>query len=99
MGNVFHAFFAQSRTPGRHSRNTAFFDGLVDFIGITAPQPIAIGQIRKTFRAFSIRAVALDTISVKQVLGDLLGLRVFATFSIGISANLAYSLPYCSSAF
>ena len=73
---IFHALFTQSWAPSSHHTDAAIFDGFMDGGRIAAPQPITVGQVRKAFRAFGIRAVALDTIGIEQVLTN------FARFCI-----------------
>ena len=49
----------------------------MNFFRCAAEQPIGIGQIWETARTFGIRAVTLDTISIKQVFTYFLCCRIF----------------------
>ena len=49
----------------------------MNFFRRTAEQPIGIGQIWETARTFGIRAVTLDTVSIKQIFTYFLCCRIF----------------------
>src|SRR5690606_40937625 len=73
--------FTDHRQPGGHGRLTALTQGGQDLLGLTAPQPVVVGQVGEAEGAPSVRAVTYGAVGGEQALTDAASL--FITCHVG----------------
>src|SRR5690606_27462712 len=65
-----YTVFTDQWQPGSHVWLTALTQGGQDLLGVTAPQPVDVGQVRETVGTAGIRAVTYGAVGGEQALTD-----------------------------
>src|SRR5690606_38147557 len=76
-----YTVFTDHRQPGSRGRLTALSQGAQDLLGLTAPQPVVVGQVREAVGTAGIRAVTYGAVGGEQALTDAASL--FITCHVG----------------
>src|SRR5690606_8485284 len=68
--HVTYTFLANDRQPGRHGSLTAALQGGEDLLGLAAPQPVVVGQVREAEGTPGVGTVAHRAVGGEQALTD-----------------------------